>query len=47
MKAGAVIGTVGISLAAILSWSRNASIAWAIFHALCGWIYVIFFALTR
>jgi hypothetical protein len=39
--------TMGATLATVCSWSRNASILWAIFHGLCGWLYVIYFALTR
>lgn len=38
---------VGMSLAVVLSWSRNASILWCIVHGLCSWAYVIYFAVTR
>jgi hypothetical protein len=38
---------VGCALAMILSWSRNASILWAMLHAVFGWLYVIYFAVTR
>jgi hypothetical protein len=37
----------GCALAMILSWSRNASILWAILHGILSWFYVIYFALTR
>ena len=38
---------LGISIAVVLSWSRNASILWRIPHGILGWIYVIYFAFTR
>lgn len=44
------IGTgigLGTLIAVIASWSRNESILWAIFHGFLGWIYVIYFVLTR
>lgn len=41
---GVGLGTV---IAVILSWSRNKSILWAIFHGILNWIYVIYFAITR
>ena len=45
---GAVIGYAsGMTLAMILSWSRNGSILWCMAHGLVSWIYVIYFALTR
>lgn len=41
---GVGLGTV---IAVILSWSRNQSILWAIFHGILNWIYVIYYAITR
>ena len=41
---GVGLGTV---IAVVVSWSRNRSILWAIFHGLCSWLYVIYFALTE
>jgi len=38
---------MGCALAMILSWARNVSILWCILHGICGWIYVIYFALTK
>ena len=38
---------MGMSLAMILSWSRNASILWCLLHGLFSWVYVIYFAVTR
>ena len=38
---------LGFIIAAICSYARNKSIAWALVHAvLLGWIYVIYWALT-
>jgi hypothetical protein len=37
----------GTALAIAISWSKNASILWAMFHGLLSWIYVIYFAFTR
>ncbi len=38
---------VGSIIAIVASWSRNKSVLWAIFHAFCGWLYVIYYVLTR
>ncbi len=40
------IGLGGV-IAVVCSWQRNKSILWAILHALFGWAYVIYFAITR
>jgi hypothetical protein len=40
------LGT-GAVLAMIISWSLHQSILWALFHGMLGWIYVIYFAITR
>jgi hypothetical protein len=37
----------GSALAITISWSLHKSLLWAIIHGLLGWIYVIYFALTR
>jgi len=44
IQGGVGLGSV---IAVVTSWSRNESILWAIFHAIFGWFYVIYFALTR
>ncbi len=36
----------GAALAMIISYSTWASIPWAIFHGLLGWIYVIYFIIV-
>lgn len=38
---------LGSALAIAVSWSKNHSILWAIFHGLLSWVYVIYYALTR
>lgn len=38
---------LGMSIAVVLSWSRNASILWSALHGLFSWAYVLYFALTR
>ena len=38
---------LGSILAAILSWTVNHSILWAILHFFCGWFYVIYWAITK
>lgn len=35
----------GSILAITISWSLNKSLFWAIIHGLCGWLYVIYFAI--
>ena len=38
---------LGAVIAVVISWHRNRSILWAIFHGICSWFYVIYFALTE
>lgn len=38
---------VGSIIAIVASWTRNKSVLWAIFHAFCGWLYVIYYVITR
>ncbi|MBP6625352.1 MAG: hypothetical protein KA198_09275 [Chitinophagaceae bacterium] len=44
VSGGIGIGTI---IAIIASWSRNSSILWAILHGFLGWLYVIYFVITR
>ncbi|MEO5799874.1 MAG: hypothetical protein ABIZ70_15500 [Gemmatimonadales bacterium] len=37
----------GSALAITISWSLHKSILWAILQGFFGWLYVIYFALTR
>lgn len=37
--------SMGCALAMIISWSLNHSILWAIWHGICGWLYVIYYAI--
>jgi hypothetical protein len=41
------IGICGCSVAASISWSTNYSLPWAIVHSICGWFYVLYYALTN
>jgi len=43
-SAGGGIG-IGAVIAIILSWTANHSIVWAALHGICGWLYVIYWAI--
>ena len=38
---------LGSAIAVAISWSLNKSIIWAVIHGFFGWLYVIYYALTR
>lgn len=38
---------LGSALAVAVSWSLHKSLLWAIIHGFFGWLYVIYYALTR
>lgn len=38
---------LGSALAITISWSLYHSIVWCIIHGFFGWLYVVYFALTR
>lgn len=38
---------LGSAIAVTVSWSLHKSIIWAIVHGFFGWLYVIYYALTR
>lgn len=46
---GAVGGGIGLGsvIAVVISWSVNHSILWAIIHGFFGWLYVIYYFITR
>lgn len=44
MQGGVGLGSI---LAVVISWDRNHSIIWAILHAVCGWLYVIYYIVLR
>ena len=49
-QAGTVVQTgigLGSAIAVVCSWQRNRSILWAIVAGILGWLYVVYFALTR
>lgn len=37
---------LGAVLAIILSWTVNKSVLWAILHAFCSWLYVIYWLIA-
>ncbi|MBO2535051.1 hypothetical protein [Rummeliibacillus suwonensis] len=37
----------GSALAITISWSVHHSVLWAIFHGIFGWLYVIYYVITR
>jgi hypothetical protein len=39
--------SLGAVIAVVVSWHRNRSILWAIFHGIFSWLYVIYYAMTR
>lgn len=50
VNGGQVVSTgigFGSALAITISWSLHKSLLWAIVHGLFGWLYVIYYALTR
>lgn len=38
---------LGSAIAVAVSWSLHKSLLWAVIHGFLGWIYVIYYALTR
>lgn len=39
------IGTftaIGVAIAVQISWAFNASVGWAIWHGILGWVYVLY-----
>lgn len=38
---------LGAAIAVAVSWSLYHSLVWAIVHGVFGWLYVIYYALTR
>ncbi len=38
-------GSLGGAMAMIISWERTHSILWAMLHNMCGWFYIIWFAI--
>ena len=37
----------GCALAMVMSWTANQSVAWVLIHGLLGWIYVIYYLITK
>ena len=48
VRTGASTGLgMGSALAITISWSLHQSIVWAIIHGFFGWLYVVWYAVTR
>lgn len=39
--------SIGAAIAVVASWSRNKSVLWALLHGFLGWIYIIYYVVTR
>jgi len=39
--------SLGSALAIVISYTAYKSVLWAIIHGILGWLYVIYFLLTR
>lgn len=37
----------GAVLAMVMSWTLNKSLLWALIHGILGWIYVIYYLITK
>jgi hypothetical protein len=40
-------GATGVSLGVVTSWTRNRSVFWAFLAGILGYIYVIYWIMTR
>ena len=40
-------GCFGAILAAVISYSINHSVGWAIFHFFCSWLYILYVVFAR
>ena len=38
---------IGSALAIVISYTAYKSVLWAVIHGILGWLYVIYFLLTR
>ena len=46
-RAGAGGIGLGSVIAVVISWSANHSVLWAVIHGFLGWMYVIYYLVTR
>lgn len=35
--------SLGSALAIVISWGLNKSIAWAVFHGVLSWVYIVYY----
>ena len=39
--------SLGSAIAVVISWSMYKSVFWAIIHGIFGWLYVIYYVITK
>ena len=39
--------SLGSAIAVVISWSMYKSVLWSIIHGIFGWLYVIYYVVTR
>ena len=39
--------SLGSAIAVVISWSMYKSVLWSIIHGIFGWLYVIYYVITR
>ncbi len=39
--------SLGAAIAVTISWSLHSSVLWAIIHGALGWLYVLWYVITR
>ena len=44
IKTGVGLGSI---IAVVVSWERNKSVLFSVIHGIFGWLYVLYFVLTR
>jgi uncharacterized membrane protein YkgB len=38
---------LGSAIAVVISWSRNRSVIFAIIHGILGWLYIVYYLITK
>lgn len=38
---------IGAVIAIVLSWGANHSVVWALLHGICGWLYVLYYLVSK
>lgn len=42
-----IFGSIGCSLATLMSYKTNGDIIWAILHGFCSWLYIIYWIIFK